>query len=134
MKQFGPHLMIDASKCNQETLRDQDLVRRVLRELPEQLGMTIIYPPTVVEWTDKWATVPGYSGFVMIAESHISIHTFPDNDYVFMDIFSCRPFDIETAKKYLLAAFDAKQATVSLAKRGQGFVKSPHQIASAAMR
>ena len=73
-------------------------------------------------WLDKFATgTEGISGFVMIAESHISIHTFPDQDYIFMDIFSCRNFDTKSAIKYLLNAFDAKKYTTNVLKRGMDF-------------
>ena len=55
--------------------------------------------PHAVKWLDPGATIEGISAFVMIAESHISIHTFPEKDYVFMDVFSCKSFDAEKAAK-----------------------------------
>ena len=64
---------------------------------------------------------PGISGFVMIAESHISIHTFPDQDYAFMDIFSCKEFDAERAIGYLVDAFEAKNVEKHVLKRGMIF-------------
>lgn len=118
---FGPHLTIDASGCDRKKLVNQLAIYRLLNELPARIGMTKMTLPYVVEWLDKWATTPGYSGFVMLAESHVSIHTFPDSDYVFIDIFSCRGFDVEKAKKLLLNAFGAKKATVNLVQRGMDF-------------
>lgn len=64
---------------------------------------------------------PGISGFVMIAESHISIHAFPDQDYAFMDIFSCKEFDAERAIGYLVDAFEAKNVEKHVLKRGMIF-------------
>ena len=63
----------------------------------------------------------GVSGFVMIAESHISIHTFPDQDYVFMDIFSCKEFEAEKAIKQLIGAFEATKYSKNIVKRGLDF-------------
>lgn len=126
-KAFGPHLTIDASGCDRAKLTDQLHIYRLLDELPAKIGMTKMTLPYVVEWLDKWAETPGYTGFVMLAESHISIHTFPDSDYVFIDIFSCRNFDVDQAKQVLIDAFGAKKATVNIVQRGLDFPR-PERI------
>ena len=46
------------------------------------------------------------SGFVLIAESHITIHTFPERGYVNVDIFSCRAFDASTPVDVIRRKFD----------------------------
>ena len=120
---FGPHLTFDASGCNKKKLTDQTFVYRFLNDMPSIIGMTKISLPYVVEWLDKWAKTPGYTGFVILAESHISVHTFPDQDYVFMDIFSCRGFDAEMATKYLIQAFEATKYEKHVLKRGVDFQK-----------
>lgn len=79
--------------------------------------------PFVVPWKDKFGTTPGVSGFVMIAESHISIHTFPDQDYVFIDIFSCKPFDVDAAVKFFADLFGIKEVTTHIVERGLDFVR-----------
>lgn len=118
---FGPHLTIDASGCDRSRLIDQLFIYRLLDELPPKIGMTKMTLPYVVEWLDKWAKTPGFSGFVMLAESHISVHTFPDSDYAFIDIFSCREFDVKKATKLLVEAFGAKKVTINMIKRGLDF-------------
>ena len=124
MSEFGLHVTIDASQCNRRKLESVTLVYDVLNRLPEKIGMTKMTLPYVVKWMDKFASgTEGVSGFVMIAESHISIHTFPDQDYVFMDIFSCRNFNAETAIDYLLKAFEAKKHKSTVVKRGLDFPK-----------
>ncbi len=80
--------------------------------------------PHVVKWLDPGATIEGISGFVMIAESHISIHTFPEKDYVFIDVFSCKGFDVDNAVKLLVSAFEAKKHTKKVIKRGIDFPRS----------
>ena len=121
-KAFGPHLTIDASQCDGEKLRDHTYVYSVLDQLPGEVGMTKIMPPYVVTYRE--GKVPedwGISGFVMIAESHISIHTFPEKDYVFIDIFSCKEFDVEKAMDLLVSAFNAKRVTTNVVQRGLDF-------------
>ena len=121
---FGPHITIDGKECNIEALKNKKVVLNVLNDLPNLLGMTKIIKPQLVPWVDKWATTPGYSGFIMIAESHISIHTFPDDDYVFVDIFSCREFDIDKTIEYVKNTFSIKKITVNLIKRGLDFPRN----------
>ena len=119
MSEFGLHVTIDASGCNKKKLASVTLVYDILNKLPEKIGMTKMTLPYVVKWLDKFAEgTEGISGFVMIAESHISIHTFPDQDYVFMDIFSCRDFDADRAIKYMLNAFESTKCEKHILKRG----------------
>jgi S-adenosylmethionine decarboxylase len=124
MKEFGQHLTIDASQCNRKKLTDQSFVYDILNKLPGKVGMTKMTLPYVVKWLDPGATVEGISGFVTIAESHISIHTFPEKDYVFMDVFSCRNFDVNKAFELLTKVFEAKKFTKKVVKRGIDFPRS----------
>ena len=122
MSEFGLHVTIDASGCNKRKLPSVTLVYDILNKLPAKIGMTKMTLPYVVKWMDKFASgTEGVSGFVMIAESHISIHTFPDQDYVFMDIFSCKQFDAEKAIKFLVDAFEATKYERHILKRGIDF-------------
>ena len=122
MSEFGLHVTIDASGCNKRKLASVTLVYDILNKLPDNIGMTKMTLPYVVKWLDKFAHgTEGISGFVMIAESHISIHTFPDQDYVFMDIFSCKEFDAEMAVRYLTCAFESKKYEKHILKRGIDF-------------
>jgi len=131
MTDFGKHITIDASGCSWEKLTNQDMIYDLLNELPGKLGMTKMALPSVVEWLDKGAKIPGISGFVMIAESHISVHTFPEKDYVFIDVFSCMGFDVEKTVKSLVEFFEAKKHTTQVITRGIDFPRShPHLISS----
>ena len=122
MSEFGLHVTIDASGCNKRKLASVTLVYDILNKLPEKIGMTKMTLPYVVKWMDKFSEgTEGVSGFVMIAESHISIHTFPDQDYVFMDIFSCKEFEAEKAIKHLIGAFEATKYSKNIVKRGLDF-------------
>ena len=124
MTEFGKHVTIDASGCNWKKLTDQHLVYDMLDKLPSQLEMTKMTLPYVVKWLDRGATVPGISGFIMIAESHISVHTFPEKDYVFIDVFSCVSFDVKKAIKLLIEFFEAKKNTTKVVTRGIDFPRS----------
>jgi S-adenosylmethionine decarboxylase len=78
-----------------------------------------IYYPGKSDSFDKG----GISAIVIIAESHISIHTFPANNYMSVDIFSCKIFDIEKAIEYITKAFGAKKFEKKILNRGLEFPK-----------
>jgi len=120
-KSFGPHLTLDLSKCNKDRLSDYNFVFKLLNELPEIIGMTKIIQPYVFPYNGLVPEDKGITGIVIIAESHISIHTFEEKDYVFIDVFSCKGFDVEIAKKYFVEAFEAKEATINVVERGLDF-------------
>ncbi len=105
------HLVIDGYGGDVDKMWDQELVRDFLTNYPSQIGMTRITEPRVLEYNGPQAEDAGVSGFVIIAESHISIHTFPYRRYVNIDIFSCKSFDNHRAlvdAKKLFALEDVK--------------------------
>jgi S-adenosylmethionine decarboxylase len=122
---FGPHLIIDGSRCNTHKLADRILVEQVLNDYPAAIGMTKIGGPYMFEYQAPDPAYSGVSGLVVIAESHIAIHTFPELDYFTMDIFSCKNFDHEKAIEYIRTAFDVQEMDRMLVQRGLSF-KGPH--------
>jgi S-adenosylmethionine decarboxylase len=64
----------------------------------------------------------GYTGMVVIAESHISIHTYPEDNYIAIDIFSCRAFDFMKANNICNDVFDIKDPVYSVVDRGLSLV------------
>ena len=115
------HLVIDGYGGDPNKLWDAELVRSFLESYPARLGMTRISEPHVSTWE---APDPGLSGFVVIAESHICIHTFPRRDYVNIDIFSCRPFDNEQALRDVVSLFLLDRVKSWLLERGLEFADS----------
>ena len=122
---FGPHLMIDGSKCNTQKLADRILIEQILNDYPRAIGMTKIGGPYMFEYQAPDPEYSGVSGLVVIAESHIAIHTFPELDYFTMDIFSCRNFDHELAIQYIKDALDVQEMDRILLQRGLSF-HGPH--------
>jgi S-adenosylmethionine decarboxylase len=127
---FGPHLILEAYGCPKDRLADMNLISQTLDEYPAQLDMTKIMPPYVFTYK---GTVPddwGVSGVVLIAESHISIHTFPDKQFVTLDIFSCREFDVDAAIEYFSSVFQPTSFEKQLLMRGREFPRSQGRAGS----
>ena len=124
MNGFGPHLMLDGYGCDKDKLSDLNAIYKILDELPARIGMTRIMPPYVFRYSGLKPEDWGISGFVLIAESHISIHTFPEKNFVSVDIFSCKMFDAEFATDYFRDAFGMEKVESNVLDRGTEFPKT----------
>ena len=112
------HLVVDGYGADTDKLKDEDLIYRFLDEYPSAIGMTKMIPPQVYTYHGQKAEDWGVSGFVLIAESHISMHTFPDRGYVNIDIFSCKEFDPESSLGVVRSTFSLPEVKVWTLERG----------------
>lgn len=119
-ERFGTHLTLDGYGANAEKLDSMESVWEALDKLPEILNMQKLHPPYVVKFAGNDKKDPGgYSGFVMIAESHISVHTFPKKGFVSIDVYTCQgSLDVKTTCAFFQQAFDVKEFERHLIQRG----------------
>lgn len=122
--EFGPHLMLDCSGCNLEKISNLEYVFKFLNELPEKIGMTKITQPYVFPYEGLIPEDKGITGTVIIAESHITFHSFTDKDYFFFDVFSCKHFDVDQVARLVTEAFEVTQVNRHDALRGKDFPRS----------
>jgi S-adenosylmethionine decarboxylase len=114
---FGQHLTVDLGGCISD-LTKTDVIFDFLLELATNISMTPITLPYVIKWLDKGTTIEGVSGFVIIAESHISIHTYPEKKELYADVFSCRNFNVNRAIDLFTKVFQPKTIEKNIVKRG----------------
>ena len=117
---FGEHLTIDGYEGDLDLLNDRDVVHDCLSELPRLLDMKILASPEVyhAEGNDK-KDPGGWTGFVVIEESHISIHTFPKRGFVSIDVYTCQEdMNQELAKEFFTKKFKLKEIETNFLKRG----------------
>ena len=112
------HLLIDGYGADPERLWDQSFLRSFLDKYPDRLGMTKITRPKVLRYNAPQEEDSGITGFVVIAESHVSVHTFPHRRYVNIDIFSCKSFDAQKALEDVKDLFGLQRAKSWLVDRG----------------
>ena len=118
------HLIIDGYGGDISKMWDMETVRSFLTEYPDNLGMTRITDPNVLEYNGPNHDDAGVSGFVIIAESHISIHTFPRRNYVNIDIFSCKAFDDSKSLEDAKRLFDLSEVKSLVLDRGLEWLDS----------
>jgi len=121
MEEFGPHITIDLKGCPKETLSNYNLHFDYLKSLPEMIDMTPITQPYVFPYSGLVPEDKGITGIVIIAESHISIHSFEEKGYSFVDIFSCKDMDVEKAIEITLDTFKPESYEINIVKRGKDF-------------
>jgi S-adenosylmethionine decarboxylase len=113
MHTLGRHFIVELSKCNASKLNDLAGVRAILSQAAieakteiKELAFHHFYPQ-------------GVSGVVVIAESHLSVHTWPENGYAALDIYTCgETADPKLAFEYISKAFEAGKMHVTEIIRG----------------
>lgn len=123
--QFGFHLTLDFYECPFEPLQNMDTCYKALNELPKILDMVTLTPPYLIKAgsnEDKGGKDPGgITGFVVIAESHVSMHTFARRGFISFDIYSCKEFDLEKAEIFLKNLFNPKEVEKHYLDRGKKY-------------
>jgi len=83
MKRLGRHVLAEFTGCDRELLNDLTAIKSILKEAARRADAT------VVDSVFHRYNPHGLSGVVVIAESHISIHTWPEYGYAAADFFTC---------------------------------------------
>lgn len=120
---FGVHLTLDGYGGSLERLNELGGVRAWLDALPAKLGMAKLADPVLVHvgrMSDK--DPGGLTGFVLIAESHISIHTFPARGFVSADVYTCQDeLDSDWLVEHFRTTFELEAVEHNLIIRGRQY-------------
>lgn len=120
MNHFGEHITLDGYNGDYDLLNSKEAVLSALQELPLELGMHILAGPEVYFAKGNDLKDPGgWSGFVVIEESHISVHTFPARGFISADVYTCQNgLDVEKIKQSFRDRFKIQDEEVNFIKRG----------------
>lgn len=124
--------MLDCYDCDPKAVRDLGVMYRILDELPERIGMTKITKPYLFFHKDRPEEEPGITGIIIIAESHISLHSFPARgNYLTMDVYSCKEFQKDKVKAFVKELCNPKKIEEEYVYRGKLFLKNEEAPAQA---
>jgi len=110
---LGTHIIVELSECNADILRNVNKVANILVAAARHANAEVL------QTAFHHFAPDGVSGVVVIAESHLSIHTWPEFGYAAMDIYTCgdrtEPWK---ACRYAASEFQAKQMLTTEVRRG----------------
>jgi S-adenosylmethionine decarboxylase len=113
LKALGTHIIVELSDCDADILSDVDKVTKILVTAAQEAKAEVL------QTAFHRFTPQGVSGVVVIAESHLSIHTWPELGYAAMDIYTCGDrTDPWRACRYAAEKFHAKQMLTTEVRRG----------------
>ena len=111
---FGSQVVLDLYECETPHLDDLAWVKTTLVEAARAAGATLV--ETLFHKFSPW----GISGVVVIAESHLAIHIWPENRYAAIDVFTCgENVRMDVASAFLKRAFHSKRAVQKSFSRGE---------------
>jgi len=113
---WGYHLMLDCSGCEIDKVSDRDNIYAFVKDLVQRIDMTAHGEP-VIEHLLPGDPKQGYSLMQLITTSNISAHFMEIDGTAYFDIFSCKTFDIDTAKSVVDEYFNRKKMRVNFITR-----------------
>jgi len=113
LKALGRQIMVEFFNCDRERLNDSGFIAKIMKAAAVECGAT------VVETVFHHFSPHGVSGVVVIAESHLAIHTWPEYGYAAVDLFTCGDsVNPEIAFDYLEEHLQAESYTAMEMRRG----------------
>ena len=113
MHALGRHVLLELRDCDPQVLNDLNFLKRCLIETAEQIGATVL-GESFSQFSPQ-----GVSGVVIIAESHLCIHTWPEYGYAAVDVFTCgQTVDPVQAVKPIVEKLGSKDSSFTEIKRG----------------
>lgn len=110
---LGSHLLLDLHGVAASLLAEPESIEQVLRAAAEAAGATVL-----LGHFHHFGEGQGVTGVLLLRESHISIHSWPEHGYAAIDIFMCGSAEPERAVKILLDAFQPAQIERHVQARG----------------
>ena len=101
------HIIFDGFGVNSKLLVNERFILNLLLEIPSLIKMKIMAGPNLIRDYNKHHE--GITGFAIVNFSHISIHTFSKTQEIYVDVFSCKPFDSKKVQNYLVKMLSPKQ-------------------------
>ena len=112
---WGYHLMLDCSGC--EGITDTDNIRAFVKKLVADIDMVAVGEPWIERTAIGMPDKEGFSMYQLIVTSNISAHFIDESRHIYLDVFSCKEFDIETVKSVVTTYFNPTKMKVNFVTR-----------------
>lgn len=133
---FGYQLLLDLYGCSKKDCNDLELCYDFLDKIVEHIGMNKMGPPQLMHGdAEKYPEKgPGISGWVPLIESSIVIHTLSNNNFISIDVYSCKYFEPQKALEFAQKYFKPKTVQYQTVERGIDYYNIETQNHSMKMR
>ncbi len=122
---FGYQLLLDLYDCQEGVCDDLGRCYQFLDEAVTTLGMEKQAPPNIFRSDERlFPDKAGLSGWVPLIESSIVIHTLSVKNFISIDVYCCKCFDVKVAKELCRKFFSPKRMDVQYIERGQDYYKT----------
>jgi len=111
------HITLDLYGCNPDLLSDEAFLRGILEEYPDRIHMVKVGPAELRYIKTSNPLDDGYSGFVIIATSHVSLHAWAPYRMVNIDVFSCEEFVVADVVAFACQSFQTTDVEVHEIRR-----------------
>lgn len=111
------HVMLDLYGCSPSLLENEAFLWDVLDQYPTHIGMQKVGPVELRYIETNNPLDDGFSGFVIIATSHVSLHAWAPYRMVNMDIFSCEDFDVAEVVAFARKLFQTDDVEMHVVER-----------------
>ena len=121
---FGYELLLDLYDCKPGACDDLSLCYKFLDDIVDYLGMEKQAPPSIF-FTDgrRFPDKAGLSGWAPLVESSVVIHTLSPKNYISIDIYCCKEYDVQKAKDFSRGFFLPKRLDAQFILRGVDYYK-----------
>ncbi|WP_291963696.1 adenosylmethionine decarboxylase [Maribacter sp.] len=119
---IGIHATWDVYNCNADKLSFVPYIKESLHTITATLNLEELN-----EAFKQFEPI-GVTGFILLAESHISIHTWPEHNYAAVDVFSCKEFDANVVTGLLKKLFDSNKIELNKLNRGSLDLVKPSNL------
>jgi S-adenosylmethionine decarboxylase len=111
----GTHIIVDLNQINKEVFESFDLIKfeEYIKEVLESNSITLIN-----SITNDFGSPGAFTSLYLLAESHLSIHTWPEHGYVALDLFTCGQANTERAVEQLIEYFSPLSIQIKKLVRG----------------
>ena len=122
---FGYQLLLDLYDCKPGACDDLSLCYQFLDEIVSDLGMEKQSPPSIFRSdAARFPDKAGLSGWAPLIESSVVIHTLSPKNYISIDVYCCKCFSLEMAKKVCQKFFAPKKIDEQYIERGLDYYKT----------
>jgi len=117
---WGYHLLLDCSNCNRKMIKDPDTIEEFIETLVDRIEMEPIGKPRIEYTAEEFPDKAGYTAIQIIVTSTIVAHFVDSTGDLYLDVFSCKAFEIDTVQSIVRQYFSPQKIRTNYITRHAG--------------